>query len=214
MLAYKFRSPAQMSYSLDIIFNDRLFCADWSRLNDPMEGIFIYSYEASDEADYSKKVDEIQQHKKRIKICSLCKTYNCHLLWAHYAAGFSGMAIEIELPDDCSKVREVTYGGVFAAVHFPNDQFPDETAHRILVSKYSEWSYEKEVRILNDQEWYDLEHPVRRIIVGHRMDPPLFKGLQMICERQGITINLTGIGDEGIDADPVAPLASAPPAST
>lgn len=175
-----------------------------------MEGIFIYRYEVSDEADYSKKVDEIQQHKKRIKICSLCKTFNSHLLWAHYAAGFSGMAIEIELPDDCSKVREVTYEGVFAAVDFPNNQLPDEAARRILVSKYSEWSYEKEVRILNDQEWYDLEHPVRRIIVGHRMDPPLFKGLQIICERKEIMINRTSIGDQGIDADPVAPIESGP----
>lgn len=206
MLAYKFRSPAQIDFALDILFNNRLYCGDWSRMNDPMEGLFAYSYASTDETDYSKKLDDIKRHKKQIKSCSLSRTFDCHLLWAHYADGFSGLAIEVELPDNSDQIKDVTYGGVFAAVSIASKTLPDETARQILSSKYMEWSYEKEVRILNDAEWYKLPSPVRRIIVGHRMNPSLFQGLRIICERQGITINRTGIGDEGIDADHVPPL--------
>jgi hypothetical protein len=210
MLAYKFRSATQIEYVLDILFNNRLFCADWSRLNDPMEGFFGYSYSSTDEVDYSKRLDEITDHKRHIKVCSLSGTFDSHLLWAHYADGFSSVAIEIELPDKCPKVRNVTYGGVFTTISIADERLPKETARRILSSKYAAWSYEKEVRILNDSEWYGLVKPVRRIIVGHRMTPSLFEGLRIICDRREITINRTGIGDEGIDADYVPPLEAVP----
>jgi hypothetical protein len=206
MKAYKFRSPAQIEFALDVMFNNRLYCADWSQLNDPMEGMFVYSYQSTDETDYSKQLDETKRHKRQIKICSLSKTYDCHLLWAHYAAGFSGLAIEVDLPDNSPKIKHVRYGGVFVHVSIASERLPATTAEKILSSKYAEWSYEQEVRILNDNEWYKLARPVRRIIVGHRMNPSLFEGLRIICERKGIRINRTGIGDEGIDADAVPPL--------
>lgn len=208
MLAYKFRSPAQIDFALDILFNNRLYCSEWSRMNDPMEGVFAFSHSSTDEIDWSKKVDNIEQHKQQIRICSLSKTFDCHLLWAHYADGFSGLAIEVELPDPqpWNNVKEVTYRGVFAGVSSANKKPSKRIAQEILSSKYMAWSYEEEVRILNDAEWYNLQSPVRRIIVGHRMNPSLFQGLRIICERQGITVNRTGIGDEGIDADQLPPL--------
>lgn len=205
-MAYKFRSPEQIEFTLDILFNDRLYCADWSTLNDPMEGEFFYSHNSTDETDYSTKLDELRIEKKKIYICSLSKTYDSHLLWAHYADGFSGMAIEVELCDDAQEIASVDYGGVFSHVNIADDFLPSEKAKEILSSKYNEWSYEKEVRILHDSHQYKLTMPVRRIIVGHRMDPSLFEGLRIICEKKNILINRTGIGDEGIDADSVPAL--------
>jgi len=206
MLAYKFRAPQQIEFTLDILFNNRLYCADWTSLNDPMEGIFAYSYSSTNERDFSGLLDDIKLHKKKIKVCSLSTTFDCHLLWAHYAAGFTGMAIEVELPDHDSKIKPVTYEGVFASVNIENETIPAETAKRILSSKYVEWKYEEEVRILNDSPWYELPTPVRRIIVGQRMNPSLFEALRIVCEHKGITINRVGIGDEGIDADHVPKL--------
>jgi len=206
MLAYKFRAPQQIEFTLDILFNNRLYCADWTSLNDPMEGIFAYSHSATSQRDFSSLLDDIKIHKKRIKICSLSTTFDCHLLWAHYAAGFTGMAIEVELPDRDSKITPVRYEGVFASVDIENETIPADTAKEILSSKYIEWKYEKEVRILNDSSWYDLPTPVRRVIVGQRMDPSLFEALRIVCEHKDIKINRVGIGDEGIDADHVPKL--------
>jgi predicted Mrr-cat superfamily restriction endonuclease len=100
----------------------------------------------------------------------------------------------------------VEYRGVFAQVSSEDYMTAEHTAAEILSSKYKEWEYEREVRILLASEWYKLEKPVKRVIVGHRMQPAVVKALQIICERKGIALNRTGIGDEGIDADQVDPL--------
>src|SRR5574340_457343 len=204
--AYKFRAASQIPFALDIIFNNRLYCSDWRNLNDPMEGMFAYSYRSTDERDYKKEVDEIVRHKKRLKVCSLSKTFDCHLLWAHYASGFDGLAIEVDLPENSPFVRNVEYRGVFGSVSFDGPVYPDQAAEQILSSKYHEWKYEQEVRILQEDEWYQLEKPVSRVIAGHRMNPALFEALRIICDHTKIGFRTPGVGDEGIDADYVPPL--------
>ncbi len=206
MLAYKFRSSSQIIFALDVIFNKRLYCSDWATLNDPMEGMFAYSYSSTAQADVAEEVADIVRENKRLRVCSLSTTFDCHLLWAHYASGFDGLAIEVELPDYSKKIKRVQYGGVFAFISIDDNKPTGEIANSILTSKYQEWAYEKEVRILNHDEWYQLRTPVKRIIAGHRMNPSLFQALRIICDRQKITLNRTGIGDEGIDADFVTPL--------
>lgn len=206
MLAYKFRGSNQIALALDIVFNNRLYCAEWGKLNDPMEGAFGYSYDSTEERDFSKEVADIIRRTKQIKVCSLSKTFDRHLLWAHYASGFEGLAVEVELPDNSPEVKTVEYGGVFA--HLPIQGHIDAglAAEQVLCSKYSEWKYEQEVRILHADQWYRLQNPVKRIIAGHRMNPALFEALRIICDHKGIMLNRTGIGDEGIDADFVPPL--------
>jgi len=203
MHAFKFRPSSQIGFAFDIIFNQRLHCADWSQLNDPMEGMFAYSSRA-DAEDPKKLIDQIIREKQRIKICSLSRTFECHLLWAHYASGFDGVAIEVDLPDRSPHVKIVTYRGVFAGLSIERIVNPAKTAREILTSKYREWKYEREVRILHHDEWFPLTKPVQRVIAGHRMQPSLFKALHIICQQQGIRFCKTGIVDEGIDADLVA----------
>jgi hypothetical protein len=166
-----------------------------------MEGMFAYSYRSTDEEDHSNTVAEIIREKSRLLVCSLSATFNCHLLWAHYASGFTGVAVEVELPDVDPRIRTVQYRGVFAAVNGPLD--PVIAAEQILWSKYNEWAYEKEVRILQPEKWYHLTTPVNRIIAGHRMPPAIFEALRIVCKQCRITLARTGIGDMGIDADVV-----------
>ena len=206
MRAFKFRSEDQVAYALDIIFNRRLYCSDWSKLNDPVEGHFSYQYSGSKRTDPAGPVAELIRNKKRLRVCSLSQTFDCHLLWSHYASGFSGMAIEVELPDS-PRIKPVRYEGVFAFLHLDDGTDTLAAADQVLTSKYQEWFYEREVRILQREEWFELEQPVVRVIAGHRMNPALFRALQMVCEREGIPLRRTGIGDEGIDADYVPPLA-------
>ncbi|MCE8001849.1 hypothetical protein [Billgrantia ethanolica] len=205
MRAYKFRSASQIAFALDIIINRRLFCADWKTLNDPMEGMFVYSRQSTDGYDYKEEVQQIIEEKKGLKVCSLSGTFDSHLLWAHYAGGFDGCAIEVEIPDNHPCVKRTEYRGVFAHVSMPNGHAPEELANQVLSSKYQEWSYEQEVRILQSQEWFQLEEPVKRVIAGHRMPPALFEAMNIICNSMGIRFCRTGIGDEGIDADYVEP---------
>jgi hypothetical protein len=72
MLAYKFRSPSQLDYALDIIFEKRLHCSDWEELNDPMEGIFKYSYRSPEELARYKRLVEILRRGKKHLLISPC----------------------------------------------------------------------------------------------------------------------------------------------
>ena len=206
MKAYKFRAASQFAFALDIIFNRRLYCADWRTLNDPMEGRFVCTDRGPNERDLEEEVAKIIEEKDGLRISSLSQTFDSHLLWAHYASGFDGLAVEVELPDDSDQIKTLRYRGVFASISVDKPFDAYETARQILSSKYKEWEYEKEVRVLQRGDWFRLGKPVSRVIAGHRMNPALFRALRMVCEREGIELCRTGIGDEGIDADRVLPL--------
>lgn len=201
MKAYKFRSSQQMEYVFDILLNSRLYCADWTKLNDPVEGIFSYSYTSATSAQANDFIQQVGRAKRPLRVCSLSRTFDCHLLWAHYAGGFTGLALEVDLPEESPEVVEVEYRGVFASISASEGLSPDAAARRVLSSKYREWQYEQEVRVLSTSDWYSLNAPVRRVIVGHRMSKSLFDAIRIVCESKNITVNRTGIGDEGIDAD-------------
>jgi hypothetical protein len=200
MKAYKFRGADQIPFALDIVFNQRLYCSDWASLNDPGEGLFVCSGDSNSDSSYEKRVEKIISEKKRLKVCSLSLTFDCHLLWSHYASGFSGLAIEMDLPDQSPVVRVVKYRGVFAEVTDEDGPEPSETADLILSSKYHEWAYEKEVRILQQQEWFTLDYPITRIICGHRMDDSMLEAFKVISKSRNIRISGLRITDGGLIA--------------
>ena len=208
MKAYKFRSSSQLSFALDAIFNNRLYCADWRKLNDPMEGMFEYFYSVTCETDHFHNVDRIVDQKDWLRVCSLSLTFNSYLLWAHYASGFDGLALEVDLPDDSNHIRKVGYrqASSYIIKDDPQDLDLAQVAKDILSSKYQEWEYEKEIRILNEENWYPLTTQIKHVIAGHCMNPAIFKGLRIICHQKNITLSQTSIGDNGIDADNVNPL--------
>lgn len=203
MIAYKFRAASAADHIFDIILNRRLYCADWRKLNDPVEGIFTFQMRSGSASTYERLLREISSEKNRLKVCSLSGTFDRHLLWSHYADGFNGVAIEIDLPDNNQNIRKVDYRGVYAIVDGDGELDAWDVARRVLFSKYNEWSYEDEVRILHDHDFFHLVRPIRRLIVGHRMEGAMLDALRIICKAQGIPIYRIGIGDEGLDADPL-----------
>lgn len=206
MKAYKFRSSSQIEFALDIILNRRLFCADWRSLNDPMEGLYAYSTSPGNEPHAQRLVKGIGDAKSQYKVCSLSADFQSHLLWSHYAGGFNGLAIEVDLPARDRNIRPVEYRGVYAFLDMSQVTDENDAARTILFSKYQEWEYEREIRILHDSEFYYLQRPVARVIVGQRMNEALARTLHILCDREEIEFCRVGIGDEGIDADQVPSL--------
>ena len=206
MQAFKFRSGRHVDHIMDVLHNRRLYCAHWSKLNDPMEAIFAYSRTQPLAPIASRFAADVQEKLKGWRVCSLSETFDSHLLWAHYANGFDGVAIQVQLPDNDADIRRVRYGGVFAGYNYDRSADAGATARSILFSKYQEWSYEREIRILSDQEFYYLPGPIKRVIAGHRLQEALSDTIQLVCERLGIEFCRLGIGDEGLDADYAASL--------
>lgn len=207
MKAYKFRASSQIDFAFDIIINQRLFCSDWKDLNDPMEGMFGYSLNMKSEIGIiEERIRGIRDSKRKYKICSLSSTFDSHLLWAHYAGGFDGVAIEVDLPENDPNIKNVEMRGVFGFVDMERFTTEEEAARMILFSKYNEWEYEKEIRILSENQWFNLGSPVSRVIAGPRMSKALFDVLNIVCTSLNVTLNRVGIGDTGIDADYVEPF--------
>src|SRR5262249_29405140 len=86
-------------------------------------GQFVCTYTVGNgRRSYSDLIDEIIRSKKGLLVCALSQTFDCHLLWAHYASGFRGLAIEVDLPDDDRNVRPIQYRGVFAEASFRSSE--------------------------------------------------------------------------------------------
>jgi hypothetical protein len=96
MKAYKFRGQDQIAFAFDVIFKNRLYCAPWRELNDTIEGEFLAIINDGDKPA-EKHLKKVLIARYPLRVCSLSATYNKHLLWSHYATGFRGLALELEL---------------------------------------------------------------------------------------------------------------------
>jgi hypothetical protein len=183
---FKFRSEEQFGYAMDIILNKRLYCADWRKMNDPMEGWAVPDVDKvySGKIAYNKVIDV----KQKLRVCSLSTTFNSHLLWAHYANGFKGMAIEVDVPVDLLTEVECVND---LSENFPNTKDPELIARECLRRKHAEWKYEREVRIIQRTEYVE-DIAVRRVIAGHLMEKSLLKTLHTACKL--LKIEFCGLG--------------------
>lgn len=213
MLVYKFKSlggaspedrNTKMQYILDIIENSRLFCSPYDKLNDPMEGYFEAAADNRSEfKQLSSMIDGIVRNHSRFRICSLSADCKSHLMWAHYANGFRGIAIELNVRKRVNHIEEVEYSdGRNLADYDPSvgEAGLEDLARKILLTKYKDWKYEKEVRIFkkigDDKECYhDLQEFPTAVYFGVNIDPIEKETISSMCVARGIRIfemQLTG----------------------
>jgi hypothetical protein len=163
-MLYKYRSIKKFKYFVDIILNSRLYAAPYFNMNDPMEGHYIYS-----SGEPSKElIRAIKGEKEKIRICSLSRTPENALMWAHFADGHHGVVVGIEVDRGKYDVRRIQYVGL-SSIQQARINPHIETAKRILCHKHEVWSYEKEERIFvtGGQNFANVE--VKELILGCRM---------------------------------------------
>lgn len=215
MIAYKFRGASALDRTMDILLNDQLYCADWRNLNDPMEGIF--EYWTKGHAHRRHELDAIRQHKLQYRVCSLSKTWDSALLWAHYAESFTGLAIEVEVPNPIDirdeaydpynllaqpLVTEIEYRPDWAFARTDGRPGALTLAQRILSSKHQDWRYEAEVRVLSPHEYYPIGGGIRRVILGPRASKALTDAVRMVSLQKGIEVCQLEIGTQGLAIRP------------
>lgn len=194
MKAYKFRSAAQLEFALDIIQKGRLYCSEWHTLNDPMEG-FHYQTRHLQAIIVGEEMQQLSLENDRnfrmelanLRVCSLSRTYTNPLLWAHYAGGFNGIAIEVDLPDNDPNIVHINYEK-HADIHADGRMTPFEMAKEALRTKPKDWIYEEEVRIISYETHFPLQQKISRIITGTRLSKPISNMLKQYCPRLGIEI--------------------------
>lgn len=160
---------------LELLLNRQLWFATPASLNDPFEGEASYAdvlnavwdaYPFSEEERkfYKEKIDE---QLSNTGICSFSKTRKNQLMWAHYAEEHRGICIgfnehllrpegSLLYPVDVSYQADYPYQEIIDRFKF-FENFPGENninsvagdiLHSILGTKYSNWKYEKERRLL------------------------------------------------------------------
>lgn len=197
MRLYKFKSVANIDHCKDIIQNERLYCADWSTLNDPAEGLFFYGSCELSLLEAQNRLEAIRNLKQAIRICSLSSRISSPLLWAHYADGFNGIAIEIDIDPETPEVAKVRYENTCWMLLLDSDHMPEHVGRELLSTKLMCWNHEKEYRILHNQVFYPIEGRIRRVIFGLRLEPQYQQELEQLCALKGIKTANSALTERG-----------------
>jgi hypothetical protein len=179
MKLYKYKSLRNFGHVADIICNKRFYAAQYFELNDPMEGLF--NHEAGTKKEY---LDDIREGKKRLRICSFSKDPKNPLLWSHYADGFKGICIEVEINDNTSDfdIIEVEYTSIRVLFSNKAARLKGELPSLIFRQKAKGWSIEKEVRILSNNQYVKYGIKITGILLGLRTPDILKKTLIRLAE--------------------------------
>lgn len=192
---YKYKSLSDIEPVLDIILNKRFYCSDVSTLNDIREGSMSVNPHINRGIMWNYP-DDIKTEVSKFKVCSLSTILDHHLMWAHYADGYKGVVIEVDIDDiDFDYVLYSNEAIKYEELKYSNDI--EINAKKVLNTKYKDWEYEKEARIIQKQRFFDLKYPISKVIVGPRTSPLIVSVLKSICVKQGIILEKMVISDTG-----------------
>ncbi|MES2283348.1 MAG: DUF2971 domain-containing protein [Pseudomonadota bacterium] len=115
----------------------------------------------------------------------LCMTtdWKSPVMWAHYADKHHGLCLGFDVSEDAAP-REVQYSpqklNLVIDLQHKTAGITADLINTIVLTKFKEWSYEKEFRIFtqrverdtDDKYYYDLSPSVvlREVIIGHRCE--------------------------------------------
>jgi hypothetical protein len=137
VVLYKYRSLSNLQFALDILINKRMFAAQFERLNDPMEGSYLYEPDALQPRD----IRRIYGEKASYRLLSLSKTWNNMLMWSYYSGGHTGIVVGVLVVDRRAKVDPVDYVDDLGI-----DLNHHDVARLILTRKLRMWEHEQEHR--------------------------------------------------------------------
>lgn len=171
MKLFKFKSVEPYTHVLDILQNERIYCPTFNQLNDPFEGVLGVrppEPEGKPNIEFIRNLGLYwQEHRNKLKEYRVCSLSVCNseiLMWAHYSAGFQGICIEFELPEDYPDLHEVTYEKDVSSI-------TPESPIDYLTTKLDCWKYEKEYRYIStDKEFLDIKGMIRNIYIGGRIN--------------------------------------------
>lgn len=173
---YKYRSLANIHFTLDILVNRRLYASEFTKLNDPMEGLFTYNQGTIPQW----VVDAISTQKLTYRILSLCEQPDNLLMWSYYADAHKGIVLGVEIVDKNIKAESMRYVDDFTIA--PDNLNQEEIAKVILSKKHILWKHEREHRIFTKGiQFVDVK--IKELIFGYDTDPDTKKIIGQIAEQ-------------------------------
>lgn len=188
---YRYRSLAgkkRLTQELDSLEESYIWSGDLDSMNDPMEGFFNPSIRLMDSPDYQEVFNGMKH--SIIGISSFSDTHENELMWAHYAANYTGICIEyypLRLRDSLSsryKIVRVGYSDNPPRISIKEKEIAER---KMLSHKKFSWSYEREWRVLGPRGQAKIaDDCVRRVYLGNRISALRRKKLLVILANRGI----------------------------
>ena len=172
---YRYRSLANLDREMETLEQSYIYCGEYSKLNDPMEGFFELSGTLAKTPTSRSVRQAIADMTASVGISSFCEAHANELMWAHYADQFRGICIAynfrrllVELPDDVYFTR-MHYTERIPVVGVSRQE-PDNLAKRVLSYKNYRWGYEREWRMFGPKGKvpYTTREAIRHVYLGYR----------------------------------------------
>lgn len=178
---FKYMSLARMERVLDVLLNERLYCANYSDLNDPFEGQFLEEIPIDPNGPFRvlgwlnggkfierRNVGSLPSSASGLpRICSLSFSRRDVRLWSYYADSHRGIAIEIDFSGAESSVHKVTYKPKIDRYSI-DSSIDRPVVEKILTEKTEHWQFEEEYRILSDKDYFLINGRIRAVHLGIR----------------------------------------------
>jgi Protein of unknown function (DUF2971) len=205
------RSSTAIAEEIASIKHQYLYCANFERMNDPMEGYYRPSQLLKGEKDYKDIVKQITDSKSGIGIACFSETYENALMWSHYAGNYTGVCFGYAsqnllsgLPKDASLVR-LAYVDKPPLIYPGHARDSGNAARRILSQKQYSWSYEREWRVLGTvgEVSYRPKKALREIFFGSRVNRNHRDLLLSTIRRKAVKAYLMEVDGYGFDWEEV-----------
>jgi len=197
---YKYKGIEHIEHILDILINNRLFCAPPEALNDPMEGYFIKGIPTEEGERDMRELRKFPEYWVNYGVVSLSECNNNYLMWSHYASGFRGLVIGVEVPDE--DVEYMDYDTPIASEPVSSLEEWNGVNRRSLLVKHFCWTHEEEWRILKEVDAHELVlgrycdlSRITTVICGHKMNDAIRIAIGYVCKGLNIKVQKTEISD-------------------
>jgi len=174
---YRYRSLEKFARELEALEHSYLYCAAYTALNEPMEGVFRSSKIFRESENYRTTRKAIVDNKTQMGMCSFSEAFDHELMWAHYSDQYRGICIAYSfqklldnLSDEVSFVRMYYNEDVPIVRH--SRQEPGDVAKMVLSYKNYRWLYEREWRMFAPlgKANYGDKSCVTHVYLGSRID--------------------------------------------
>lgn len=198
MHLYKYKTLNNFKYFEDIIANNRLYLPKLKELNDPLEGICNMNFGFAG-CSYYFGTPVVHPHYQSaldsFRVLALTDNPNSIVMWAHYGDQFKGVCIQFKQRGALAAAKQVNYSNNLIDPLDSLKYIPmTELAQVTLMQKSKEWEYEREYRVLvnDDRQYFQLDKgDIEAVYIGFNTSTENIELVRSVCEQYEIPYYVT-----------------------
>lgn len=177
----------------------RIKIARFADLNDPFELLGVDISNREHRSAFRTTKDQLNENKGLV---CFSKSWGSPLMWGHYAEKHTGICLGFDVPDKF--LEPVIYSKGLLKISIDQNtgepKLTEQFMKRLLLTKFSDWKYENEMRLFVDLDHKTVEsgkyfYPfsenleLREVILGPRCELPIERVRNIVADfEQPVTV--------------------------